>query len=478
MSGPQEYDVIVVGAGPTGENVADRVAQGGLSVVIVERELVGGECSYWACIPSKALLRPLHALNAAKAVGGSREAVHGGLDAQAVLARRDNFTSHWDDAGQVKWLAGANVALVRGHGRLDGPRRVVVGTAADGATESATQLQARHAVVIATGSDAAVPGVPGLADAQPWTSREATSAKSVPGHLVVMGGGVVGCEMAQAFAGLGAKVTILERGPRLLPLNEPQAGQLVAEAMAAQGIDVRTEAAVEAVSRDQSGRVVVTVGGEELHGDELLVATGRRPRTADIGLETVGLAPGAWVDVDDSMAVLGVEGEWLYAAGDLNHRALLTHQGKYQARACGDTIVARAKGNYDNQPWGKFVATADHRCVPQVIFTDPEVGAVGMTAEQARAGGLEVKVVDYPLGNVAGASLYADGYSGHARMVVDEARRVLVGVTFVGPGAGELIHAATIAVVGEVPLGRLWHAVPAYPTMSEVWLRLLEAYGL
>lgn len=473
MNEQRHYDVIVIGAGPTGENVADRVVQGGLSAAVVESELVGGECSYWACMPSKALLRPLHALDDARAVAGARQAVTGELDVAAVLARRDGFTSHWDDKGQVEWLEGAHIDLVRGHGQLSGPRRVEVG----GAHGSFT-LVARQAVVVCTGSDAAVPPVPGLAEAKPWTSRQATSARSVPGRLVVMGGGVVGCEMAQVFAGLGSRVTVVEQLDRLLALLEPVAGQLVAEAMRSSGIDVRLGDAVQEVRRGPSGEVKVELAGTELRADELLVATGRRPRTADIGLETVGLRPGAWLDVDDSMLVAGVDGTWLYAAGDVNHRALLTHQGKYQARACGDAIVARAKGNFDPTPWSRYTATADHGAVPQVVFTDPEVGAVGLTEEKARQAGLNVRAVDYPLGNVAGAALYADGYKGHARLVVDEDRHVVVGATFVGPAAGELVHAATVAVVGEVPLARLWHAVPSYPTLSEVWLRLLEGYGL
>jgi dihydrolipoamide dehydrogenase len=473
MPESREYDVVVIGAGPTGENVADRAVKGGLSATVVESELVGGECSYWACMPSKALLRPMHALLGAQRVGGARQAVTGALDAAAVFARRDYFTSRWDDTGQARWLEGAHIDLVRGHGRLAGPRRVEVASA--GGTVA---LGARHAVVVATGSAAALPAVPGLAEAKPWSPREATSAKHVPARLVVLGGGVVGCEMAQAFASLGSHVTVVEMADGLLPTNEPVAGRLVEQAMAESGIDVRTGQSARHVERDGAGTVTVQLGTEEVQGDELLVAAGRRPRTDDIGLATVGLLPGSWLDVDDSLAVRGVEGGWLYAAGDVNHRALLTHQGKYQARVCGDAIAARVNGQLDPSPWGKHSAMADHRAVPQVIFTDPEVGAAGLTEAQARRAGLNVRVVDYPLGNVPGAALYADDYRGHARLVVDEDRRVVVGVTFVGPAAGELVHSATIAIVGEVPLERLWHAVPAYPTISEVWLRLLEAYGL
>lgn len=216
--------------------------------------------------------------------------------------------------------------------------------------------------------------------------------------------------------------------------------------------------------------------GSAVQAEKVLVATGRQPRTGDIGLETVGLVPGSWLVTDDTLLVHGFD--WLYAVGDVTHRALLTHQGKYQARAAGDVIAARANGApVSDAPWGAHVATADHQAVPQVTFTEPEIASVGLTAAAARAAGYDVRVVDSELGNVAGASVRADGYKGTARMVVDEQRKVILGVTFVGPDVGELLQAATVAVVAEVPLDRLWHAVPAYPTVNEIWLRLLETYG-
>ncbi len=345
MPETREYDVIVIGAGPTGENVADRAVKGGLSAVVVESELVGGECSYWACMPSKALLRPMQALLAAQRVGGARQAVTGALDVAAVFERRDDFTHHWDDAGQVQWLEGAHVDLVRGHGRLAGRCRVEV-AGADGPVA----LVARHAVVVATGSAAALPPVPGLAESKPWSPREATSARHVPRRLVVLGGGVVGCEMAPAFTSLGSRVTVIEMAAGLLPANEPVAGRLVEQALTESGAEVRTGQSVRRVERDGAGVVRAQLDAGEVEGDELLVATGRRPRTEDIGLGTVGLAAGSWLDVDDTLAVRGVEGGWLYAAGDVNHRALLTHQGKYQARACGDAIAARAQGRLGPSP--------------------------------------------------------------------------------------------------------------------------------
>ena len=466
-----EYDLVVLGAGAVGENVADRAVRGGLSAVLVENELVGGECSYWACMPSKALLRSAQALRAAQQVSGARQAVTGELDVQAVLARRDSFASNWSDEGQVRWVAGAGISLARGHGRITGPKQVTV-AAPDGRTEV---LTARHAVVVSTGSDALIPDIDGLRDARPWTSREATSAKTVPGSLAIIGGGVVGVEMATAYAGFGTAVTLISLGA-LLQGMEPFAGEGVARALREQGVTVLLDTQTTRVTRDENGVTVETEGGPTITAEELLVATGRRPRTRDIGLETIGLVPGGWIETDDTMLVRGFD--WLYAVGDVNRRALLTHQGKYQARAAGDVISARAAGvPVSDTPWGTHVATADHEAVPQVTFTDPEVASVGLTSEAARRAGYDIRVVDYEMGRVAGASVRADDYAGTARMVVDEKRQVLLGVTFVGPDVSELLHAATIAIVGEVPLDRLWHAVPAYPTVSEIWLRLLEAYG-
>jgi pyruvate/2-oxoglutarate dehydrogenase complex dihydrolipoamide dehydrogenase (E3) component len=473
------YDVIVIGAGPVGENIADRVVQGGLTAAVVERELVGGECSYWACMPTKALLRSATALRAARRLPGAREAVTGGLDTAAVLRRRDSFASNWADDGQVSWLASAGITLHRGTGRLSSDRVVEV-TGADG---TSTSLTARHAVVVATGTSALVPDLTGLREAAPWTSREAAAATEVPGRLAIIGGGVVATEMATAYADLGSTVTMLARDG-VLDRAEPFAGQRVTASLTEAGVTVRLGAEATSVRRDGSGTVHLTLtDGEQIEADELLVAVGRTPNTQHLGLDRVGLKPGSWLPVDDTMRVVDAAGTllgdgWLYAAGDVNGRVLLTHQGKYQARAVGDVIVARARNEaVENGPWGRHVATADERAVPQVVFTDPEVASVGLTAAAAEAAGLRIRVVDYDLAAVAGAALHAEGYQGQARMVVDEDRRVIVGFTLVGPDIAELLHAATIAVVGEVPLDRLWHAVPAFPTVSEAWLRLLEAYG-
>ncbi|MFI7325331.1 dihydrolipoyl dehydrogenase family protein [Streptomyces rubiginosohelvolus] len=465
------YDVVVIGAGPVGENVADRARAAGLTTAVVESELVGGECSYWACMPSKALLRPVVARADARRVPGLSAAVQGPLDVGAVLAKRDEETSHWKDDGQVTWLESVGADVYRGTGRLTGPREVTV-TAPDG-TEH--RLTARHAVALSTGTRAVVPALPGIEEARPWTSREATSAKEAPARLVVVGGGVVGVEMATAWQALGSEVTLLIRGGGLLPKMEPFAGELVADALTEAGATIRTGVSVTALHRPApDGPVSVDLDdGGRVEADEILFATGRAPRTDDLGLETVGLEPGSWLTVDDSCLVEGTD--WLYAVGDVNHRALLTHQGKYQARIAGAAIAARAAETpLDTAPWGAHAATADHAAVPQVVFTDPEAASVGLTLAEAERAGHRVRAVDYDLASVAGSGLYADGYRGRARMIVDLDREILLGVTFVGPGIGELLHSATVAVAGEVPIARLWHAVPAYPTISEVWLRLLE----
>ena len=457
------YDVIVLGAGSTGTNVAWYARDNGLSVAIVESERVGGECSYWACIPSKALLVPLHALAAARRLPGAAQAASGHLDVEAVLSRRDDFISHLDDGSQAGWVASIDAELIRGQGRIAGDRQVQV-TAADG---SIRQLLATRAVVVATGTRAALPPVEGLDEVGAWDNREVTTAKQIPQRLLVLGGGVVGAEMAQAYRRLGAaEVTIVEAEERLLSRYEPWVGDVLADVFADEGITVLTGRRAERAQRDGiDGPVTLTLDdGTTLTGDELLVAAGRTYNTDDIGLETIGLTPRGPLEVDDQLRVTAVPDGWLFAAGDVNGRALLTHQGKYQARLVGDIIAGK-----DRSAW------ADHKAVPQVVFTDPEIAAVGLTEQEAREQGLRPKVVSFGTASVAGGALVAADARGKAQLVIDQGRRVVVGATFVGPQVGEMLHAATIAIVGAVPIDTLWQAVPAFPTVSEVWLRLLEA---
>lgn len=457
----ETFDVVVVGGGPAGEVVAERAASGGLSVALVESELLGGECSYWACIPSKSLLRPIEALAAVRRVPGAREAATGQIDADAVLAHRDEMVHDYDDASQVQWAETVGLTVVRGHGRLAGERRVEV-RAGSGALRT---LRADRAVVLATGSGPVLPPVDGLADIRPWDSRGATSAKEVPRRLLVVGGGVVASEMAWAWRGLGAEeVTVLVRGDRLLAPEEPFVGETLAAAFADAGIDVHFSTELKAVSREGDGRVTATLSDRgEVVADELLIATGRRPRTEDLGLETVGLEPGKPVEVDDRLRATGVEGDWLHAVGDVNALALLTHMGKYQGRVLGERLA----GKRDIPAW------ADTAAITRVVFTDPQIAAVGLTEASAREQGLDVGVSDADLSDVAGAAELGEGVAGPCRLVADRGRGVLVGATFMGPETGSLLHSATIAIAGEVPLDRLRHAVPAFPTLTEVWLGLL-----
>ena len=460
---PDTYDVIVIGAGPAGENAAEYATQRGLSVAIVESELVGGECSYWGCMPSKALLRPTEALAAVRRVPAAAAAVTGEVDVDAVLRSRDAFTSSWQDDGQVEWLDSIGVELLRGHGRLAGERSVEV-TAADG---TVSRYGADRGVVIAVGSRAAVPPIPGLAEAATWDNRDVTAITALPERLLVLGGGVIGVEMAQAVRRLGtAEVTIIEALDGLLANEEPFVSDELITALRADGITIELGARAEQVARDGAdGPVTITLAdGRVLTGDELLVAVGRRAPTGDLGLDTVGVEPGrgGFLEVDDHLRV--PDHDWLYVIGDTNGRALLTHQGKYQARLVGDALA----GVEVDAAW------ADHTALPRVIFTDPQIAAVGLTEKGATEAGHDVLAVSFDLGHTAGGALHGRGTGGTAQLVIDRERRTILGATFVGPGVGELLHAATIAIVSEVTIERLWHAVPAFPTISEVWLRLLE----
>jgi dihydrolipoamide dehydrogenase len=407
-------------------------------------------------MPSKGLLRPGDALAEAERIPGAREAVTGKIDVKAALARRDEIIHDRDDSAQLPWLEERGVEVVRGHARLAGERKVTV----DDAT-----LTARQAVVVAVGSDPRIPDLPGMDEVEPWTNREITTTKEELRSLVILGGGVVGVEMSQAWASFGAEVVLIEGGPRILAREEPFAAEQVADSLRKLGVDIRLESKAARASRS-NGRVEVELeDGSTVSGERLLAAAGRIPSTGDLGLESVGLEPGKNIEVDDRLRAAGHD--WLYAIGDSNGRALLTHAGKYQGRIAADVIL----GKEASADW-------DGPRSPRVVFTDPQVAAVGYTLAAAEEEGLNVRAVDFASGDVAGGSFFGRDVPSNCRIVVDEDRKVLVGATFTGTDIGELVHSATIAVVAEVPLAKLWHAIPSFPTRSEVWLRLLQAYGL
>jgi dihydrolipoamide dehydrogenase len=480
----RDFDVIVIGAGAAGETVADRAVQGGLTAVLIEAELVGGASSYWACMPSKALIRPGTALHGAQTVPGAGEAVTRTLETPAVLRYRDYFAANWQDHGHVKLVDDSGIDLIRGRGSISAPRTVEV-AGLDGVNHS---LSAHQAVVLATGSTPTIPQVDGLADLEFWTTREATSARSVPDSLAVIGGGAAGTELAQAFARLGSAVTLVTHHG-LLRNFPAEAAELAAAGLRADGVELHLDTGARSVSRNDGGSVTLFMDdGGTATVDQLLVATGRHPALEGLGLESLGFRAdesGTFSLRTDSTGLVehetneGGNGPWLYAVGDAAGAATLTHQGKYEARVTGDAIAGRAKGELEGAPppWSRYAQTASEHAVPIVVFTDPELATVGRSMAQAEDDGYLASSVEVPI-QVAGSSLHSQHYDGWAQLVIDEDRQVILGATFAGPDVSELLHAATVAVVGEVPLERLWHAVPSYPTVSEVWLSLLEKYGL
>ena len=450
------FDVVVVGGGPAGEVAAGRLADAGLEVALVEDDLVGGECSFYACMPSKGLLRPQEILREIRRIPGAAEAVTGGLDVQAVLDRRDEIVHDLDDSSMLPWLEDRAIKLYRGFGVLAGEKRVNVGDA---------QLEARTAVILAGGTRTAWPPIEGLREADPWTNREATTAKHIPKAIVILGGGVFGTELAQAYRSLGAKVTLIEGERRLLPTEEEFACEQVTDALLEQGVDVRTGRKAARVEQEGDSLRVYMDDDTSVAVDQLVNALGRRTRTEELGLETVGLEGGGYVEVDEHMQVPGHD--WLYAIGDVNGRVLLTHMGKYQARIAAEHIL----GNPSAYEHG-----ADGRQSPRVVFTDPQVASVGHTEASAREAGLDFHILEVGTSANAGGSYYGRNAPGTSRLLVDKESDLIIGATITGAEVADFLHAATIAIVGEVPMGRLWHATPSFPTRSEIWLNLMAEW--
>ncbi|WP_458608524.1 dihydrolipoyl dehydrogenase family protein [Mycobacterium sp. C3-094] len=468
MSYPDRFDAVVIGGGPGGVTAAIRLAGHGLAVAVIEDRLIGGECHYWACNPTKTLIRPIEVLDLAKAVPGVREVLASQtVDVGAVLSKRDAVIDHLVDRDLVAGLTEAGIEVVRGRGRLDGERTVVVNDP-DGHER---RLQAEHAVILATGTRPFIPDIDGLPSAAPWTNRELATMTRVPDRTVVLGGGVVGVESATILSGLGSEVTLLARGSGLLRGSEPFVGARVSRALQDRGVEIRCETPVTSVVRNDSGGVTIFAAGSRLEADEIVVATGRSVNTDDVGLDTVDLPVGEFVAVDDHLTATGVGGEWLYAIGDTTGRALLSHVSQYHAGIVADVVAGRARGA---APDATGSSAQDTGRLPQIIFTDPQVVEVGYTESHARAAGFAVttRCATYP-GGLGELLILRDGFEGEAKLVIDAERDTLLGATFVGPNVADLVHGATVAVVGEVPLSVLRHVIAPHPSLSQIWNPLL-----
>lgn len=472
--GRDTYDVICIGSGWAGRIIAARVVAAGLSALIVESELIGGDCPFWACVPSKVLLRSAEALDEASSVGGSRERLNsaGTVDVAAVFGRRDKFTAGWNDQVVLTPLVESSGAdMVRGVGRVTGEKQVTV-EAVDGQRKVFT---ARRAVAVCTGSVPAMPAVPGLVEANPWTPRQATSTSKAPKRLIIIGAGAVGCEVATMYSSFGTKVTLISSGDRILSKFEPEAAKVVQDSLVAKGVQLHFSNLTR-VDRSKGQIISAVLGnGSVIEAEEILVAAGRRAQTDGLGLEAFGLpTDGSSIPVTESLCVASVPGGWLYAAGDINGRHPLTHGSKYHGRIIANAIVA---GKSDEQEWSSTSATADKVALPQVVFTSPTITSVGLTKASAKKAGISYREITAPSRTLASAIHSDNVIDGWAQWVVEQPSGRLLGATLVGDGVGELLHAYTVAIVGGMTLERLAHAVPSFPTLGEVHLNLLEAAG-
>ncbi|GIF09714.1 dihydrolipoyl dehydrogenase family protein [Actinoplanes siamensis] len=440
MAETRQVDVVVVGLGVGGEEVAGRLAAAGLNVVGVEERLVGGECPYWGCIPTKIMVRAGNALAEARRIPGLAGTSTVEADWAPVAKKiRDQATDNWNDKVAVDRLTGKGGTFVRGTARITGPGRVRVGD---------QEFQAGRGVVVATGTVAVIPPVEGLAGTPYWTNRDAVEAATLPRSLLVLGGGAIGCELAQAYARFGVEVTVIEGSPRLLAMEEPESSQVAGAALAADGVRVLTGVRARDVAHDGSFRVTLT-DGTELTGDELLVATGRAARLGSLGLENVGLDPSArFLATDERMRA----GDGIWAVGDVTGNGAFTHMAMYEADIAVRDIL------------GQGGPGADYRARPRVTFLDPEIGAVGMTEQQARAAGLNVRVGYVPLNQTSRGFIHGPGNEGFLKLVADHDRGVLVGGTTAGQAGGEMIGAVAVAVHAEVPVSTLLSQIWAYPT--------------